>query len=171
MHRRWDRTHAFNACYTSSAGPAMNILEESTGTGRLTWHVCSHGCLLSTRQLQTATIQSKPDIACTGRWERTAHLACMQSWMFVVHTPVANSNNSKVKKCIGRKKSSQQYGIACKHHSFYTLLLSIGSIARRKESLSAAATICALLQTSHGCTELPSRLTPLCTCDSLSLSS
>ena len=66
---------------------------------------------------------------------RTAYLACMQSWMFVVHTPVANSNNSKVKKCIGTKKSSQQYGIACKHHGFYTLLLAIDSIARSKKMI------------------------------------
>ena len=37
-----------------------------------------------------------------------AYLACMQSWMLVVHTPVAKSNSSKVRKCIGTKKSSQQ---------------------------------------------------------------
>ena len=50
---------------------------------------------------------------CKGK---AAYLACTQSWMLVVHTPVAKSNSSKVKKCIGTKNSSQQYGIACKHH-------------------------------------------------------
>ena len=59
----------------------------------------------------------------------------MQSWMFVVHTPVANSNNSKVKKCIGTKKRSQQYGIACKHQGGWMLLLYINNFVRCKKMM------------------------------------
>ena len=57
-----------------------------------------------------------------------AYLACIQSWMLVVQTPVAKSNSSKVRKCIGTKKSSQQYGIACRHKHVITHSMISSSI-------------------------------------------
>lgn len=35
--------------------------------------------------------------------------------MLVVQMPVKNSSSSKVRKCMGMKRSRQQYGSACKH--------------------------------------------------------
>ena len=50
---------------------------------------------------------------CTLQISCMTYLAWMQSWMLVVQTPVANSNSSKVRKCIGTANNSRQYGIAC----------------------------------------------------------
>ncbi len=44
--------------------------------------------------------------------EWRTYLPCIQSWMLVVHTPVAKSSSSWVRKCMGMYINVQQYGIA-----------------------------------------------------------
>ena len=61
----------------------------------------------------------------------------MQSWMLVVQTPVAKSNSSKVRKCIGTKKSNQQYGIACRHKHVITCSMHSSSTNKATETAGA----------------------------------